>query len=298
MSANYEYYKVFYYVAKYGNITRASEALMSNQPNVTRIVRLLEHELGCRLFVRSNRGVALTAEGEKLYRHVVVAFEQIRIGEEELSRSVGLQDGTVSIGASEIALHIYLLDRLEQFHRLYPNVRLKIYNHTAGQALEALKAGQIDYAVVTTMTEVRVPFEQKYLRSFQDILVGGPDAFSLSVRPISLKELGGHSLICLEENTATYRFFYEFYRKHGLVLTPDVEAATMDLVLPMVEKNLGIGFLPEEFAAEALRRRRIFRIPLKETIPQRSVILGSDTGRTLSLAAQTLRKMLCDTQKE
>ncbi len=67
MGINYEYFKIFYYVAKYKNITRAAAALGSNQPNVTRIMKLLEAELNCRLFLREARGIALTEEGQRLY---------------------------------------------------------------------------------------------------------------------------------------------------------------------------------------------------------------------------------------
>lgn len=63
MDINFEYYKIFYYVAKYGNITKAAAALGSNQPNVTRIMKLLEAQLNCRLFVREPRGISLTEEG-------------------------------------------------------------------------------------------------------------------------------------------------------------------------------------------------------------------------------------------
>lgn len=49
MSANFEHYKVFYYVARYGSFTKAAELLYSNQPNITRIIRILESELGCTL---------------------------------------------------------------------------------------------------------------------------------------------------------------------------------------------------------------------------------------------------------
>ena len=45
MNVNFEYYKIFYFVAKYGNITKAATALGSNQPNVTRIIKLLESQL-------------------------------------------------------------------------------------------------------------------------------------------------------------------------------------------------------------------------------------------------------------
>ena len=77
MNVNFENYKTFYFVAKFGNITAAAEALYSEQPNVTRTIKNLEKELGCTLFTRSNKGVTLTPEGEKLYRRVAIAYEQI-----------------------------------------------------------------------------------------------------------------------------------------------------------------------------------------------------------------------------
>ena len=66
MDISYDYYRVFYYAARYRSFSRAAEALLSNQPNVTKFMNNLEAQLGCRLFVRSNRGVTLTPEGEKL----------------------------------------------------------------------------------------------------------------------------------------------------------------------------------------------------------------------------------------
>ena len=77
MDINFEYYKIFYYVAKYKNITRAAAALGSNQPNVTRVMKLLEEGLQCKLLGREARGIALTQEGERLYAHVEVAFHQL-----------------------------------------------------------------------------------------------------------------------------------------------------------------------------------------------------------------------------
>ena len=75
MEINYDYYRIFYYVAKYKSFTQAANILMNNQPNITRSMNNLENQLGCRLFIRSNRGVTLTREGEKLYKHVTIAYQ-------------------------------------------------------------------------------------------------------------------------------------------------------------------------------------------------------------------------------
>ena len=70
MDITYDYYRIFYYVTTYKSFSKAAKVLGSNQPNITHFMNNLENQLGCRLFVRSNRGVTLTQEGELLYQHV------------------------------------------------------------------------------------------------------------------------------------------------------------------------------------------------------------------------------------
>ena len=81
---NYDYYRIFYYVARRRSFTGAAEALGSSQPNVTRCMNNLEFELGCKLFERSNRGVKLTPEGAALYERVRAAQQQLEAAEREL----------------------------------------------------------------------------------------------------------------------------------------------------------------------------------------------------------------------
>ena len=66
MNITYDYYRIFYFVAKYQSFTKAANILLSNEPNISRSIRNLEHEFGVSLFIRSNRGVTLTPEGQKL----------------------------------------------------------------------------------------------------------------------------------------------------------------------------------------------------------------------------------------
>lgn len=164
MYISYDYYRVFYYVAKYGNITQAAKQLLNNQPNLTRSIKNLEAELGCALFSRSNRGMRLTPEGERLYEHIRIAFEHIEAGETEITESRNLQKGTVYIAASEVALRCLLLPVLKNYRTLYPGVHIRISNHSTPQAITALKDGIADIAFVTTPTERSVKLTETPIR--------------------------------------------------------------------------------------------------------------------------------------
>ena len=142
-----DYYRIFYYVAQYKSFSKAADVMGNNQPNITRCMNILENDLGCKLFIRSNRGVQLTIEGERLFEHVSIAIEQLVSGENELLKDKGLESGLVNIGASEIALRLFLLNELEVFHHHYPHVKLRISNHSTPQAVQALENGLVDFAV-------------------------------------------------------------------------------------------------------------------------------------------------------
>ena len=105
MEVTYDYYRIFYYAAKYKSFSQAATILMSNQPNVTRAIHNLESQLGCRLFIRSNRGAELTPEGERLYSHVAIAYDHLHAAELELENE--------SIQKSDFAF------RVIQHHRRY-----------------------------------------------------------------------------------------------------------------------------------------------------------------------------------
>nr|WP_303243514.1 LysR family transcriptional regulator [uncultured Blautia sp.] len=76
MNTNFEYYKVFYYVSKYENLTKAAAVLKTSQPAVTRTIHNLENMLGCRLFTRSKSGMKLTPEGKFFYQYVAAGCAQ------------------------------------------------------------------------------------------------------------------------------------------------------------------------------------------------------------------------------
>ena len=292
MAITYDYYRIFYYVAKYRSFTRAAKILMNSQPNLTRTINNLEAELGCRLFLRSRSGVVLTPEGERLFVHVQAAQEHLEAGEAEISDAKNLVSGHLSVGASEIALHSLLLPVLRDFHHAYPGIRIQVSNHSTPQAVAAVKAGLVELAVVTSPAEVHAPLAERLLLPFQDILIAGPSFSFLRGKPLTLESLKQYPLVTLGRDTSTFAFYNRLFSAHGQILSPAIEAATTDQILPLVCYDLGLGFLPSTFAVEAIARGEAFEVTLEESIPSRSVCLVWDKSRPLSAPAERLQSLI------
>ena len=306
MDINFEYYKIFYYVAKYKNITRAAAALGSNQPNVTRVMKLLEEGLQCKLLVREARGIALTQEGERLYAHVEVAFHQLLRAQEEIGTQMIDGTGTVDIGATETALHLFLLDALRSFKETCPRVRIKIHNHTTPDILKRLAYGRLDLAVITTPFETAGHLVGTKLTGFREILTGGEpyrelgegkkgeegDSGGTFCRPWSLQDLQAYPWVGIGSGTATCELYRAFFFRRNVDIGLDTEVATSDLLIPLIRAGMGIGFVPEEMAQPWLDAGQLVRIPLDCEPPKREIRLVYDSGRGRSAAAEGLRNYL------
>ncbi len=293
MNINYEYYKIFYYVGKYKNITRAAVALKSNQPNVTRVIKLLEAELGCQLVIRGNKGISLTEDGKRLYERTEAAFFQLQAAEEELSRSHSGTEGTIILGTTETALHLMLFDKIGEFHKKYPKVRFKIQNYSTKTAIKELETGAIDMCVIATPFEVSKEIKCEKIMSFNEILLGGEDFKFLTGKRQTLRDLTDYPFISLARGTATYEMISSFFIRQGAVMNPDIEVATADCVLPMIRNNLGIGFVPEAQAASELKKGNVFRIQLETELDLRELCILYDKKK----GQRQSEKLFCEFMK-
>lgn len=291
MNISYDYYRVFYYVAKLKSFTAAAQALMNNQPNITRMMKKLEEELGCTLFIRQRHGITLTPEGEKLYVHISVAMEHILSGEEEIAREKSLQGGVVTIAASEIALHCVLLPALKKYRKAYPGIRIRISNQTTPQALSELKKGLADMALVTAPFTLPEGITAKVLRKIKEVPVCST-AFSLTTgMSLTDEQIRKYPLIGLGEQTGSFTFYSAVFNKMGWTFSPDVEAATSDQILPMVKSDLGIGFVPLDFL-EKENMEGLVILDMEPPVPERNICLLKRKGESLSLAAAELEKQI------
>ena len=233
----------------------------------------------------------MTPEGKALYDHISLAFEHIQAGEEEISQNKSLQRGMISIGATEIALHCFLLPLLNEFRQKYPNIKIKISNLSTPQALTALKNGLVDFAVVTSPTEYSDSLHIKEIKTFSEVAVCGElykSAFEGKISNFS--ELADYPIVSLEKGRSTFAFYNSLFAQHGALFSPDIEVATTDQILPLVKHNLGIGFVPEDFLN--YEANGIFKIQLEEQIPDRSICIATLKGRSLSLPAKELNRMI------
>ena len=293
MYISYDYYRIFYYVAKYGNVTRAARVLLNNQPNLTRAIKTLESELGCPLFIRNNRGMKLTHEGERLYEHVRIAFESIEAGEAEIIESRNLEKGSVFIAASEVALHCVLLPVLKKFRMLYPGIRLKISNHSTPQAIDAIRNGIADIAVVTTPTVSSAMIDEVTVRKFREVVICSSAFSELSKERVCFEKLLTYPLISLGQQTKSFELYSRFFAVCGLHYQPEIEAATADQILPMVKADLGIGFVPEEFLSGA---DGVFVVETERPLPEREIRIIKRHEQTLSIAARELERLILATE--
>ena len=294
MNISYDAYRVFYYVARYGNITQAANALFCNQPNVTRTIKRLEEALGCTLFLRSNRGVTLTPEGELLLTHVTLAMEHLDSAEQELSAQGEMRRGVVYVGASEVALRCLLLPVLKEFREAYPGIRVRLTNYSTPQAVAAIQDGLVDFAVVTTPAALPRGLEQRMLKEFREI----PVCAELYAKELSgqhsLRELGQYPMVCMCSGTTTYQFYADLFARNGLPFHPEVEAATADQILPLVRSCLGLGFVPEDFLKDESETAGIVPLTLEPPVPLRSVSLLKRSGQAMRIAARKLEELILE----
>ena len=247
------------------------------------------------MFVRSKKGVKLTPEGEKLYVHAAAAVEHLETAEAEIAADRGLAAGYVNIAATEVALHCSLLPVLKAFRQQYPGAHVRVINSNTPQAVETLRDGLADLAIVTTPLEENKSIVSKELRRMQEVPVCS-DAFADKFGDtVTLEELSQHPIIGLGAHTGSFEFFANVFAEQGIEFKPEIEASTADQIMPMIESDLGIGFVPLEFLEHSTDRERLRVLKLDRPIPSRAVCMLKRRHDTLSLAAKTLEHMMLDT---
>jgi DNA-binding transcriptional LysR family regulator len=292
MNINLEYYKIFYYVAKTGSFTKAGEELCITQPAVSQGIKLLETNLGSKLFVRIPKGVKMTPEGEVLFSYVQRGYEFILMGEEKFQKMLDLENGEIRIGASDMTLQFYLLPYLEKFHEKFPKIKITVTNAPTPETIEVFYDGKIDFGVVSEPFMTRPEIEAVRVRQIQDVFVAGSRFENLKGKRLAYQILEEQPIICLEHNTSTRKFIDEFLQANSVVLKPEFELAMSDIIVKFAQRNLGIGCVVRDFAMEAIKNGDLFELQFEKEVPKRNFCIITGNKNPISTAAKELLGML------
>lgn len=291
MSANYEAYKIFYYVAYYRNITLASKALYLTQPTVSHAIKTLENELNCQLFIRSKSGVSLSAEGKVLFSHISKAYKEIIRGEKHLKEFLDAEKKLITIGTSETVLRSFLTKALGQFKSQNPETYFRIYTPDNHSVYEQVKDGTLDMAIVLEPF-ISNDLKSQHLTDFSMTCIAGPNLANLSMKTLDYQDLCNYPIICLTPQTASRIYLDHLFFEHHVHLHPDIELASSDLITPLVEENIGIGFVPRVFAESAIKKGRVVELTFHEPLPTRSICMVTNPESPQSLICQKFMEKL------
>ena len=291
MDINYELYKVFYYVATSLSVSEASKKLYISQSAVSQSIKTLEKKLGQTLFIRSTKRVQLTPAGSLLLKHVEPAMNLISRGESQLLDSGTLGLGQLHIGASDTICRYFLVPYLKQFHKMFPNVPIKVTNATSIQCVELLDQRKVDLIVTNfPNTHLNHAYIQKTVCNFSDVFIANPAYFDLKDREISLAELNQYPIMMLDRKSTTSEFLHNLFLQHQLELIPEIELSSNDLLIDLARIGLGIAFIPDYCLTK--ESRDLFVLKTREKLPMRQMAASVNTTLPVSASTEEFLKLL------
>jgi DNA-binding transcriptional LysR family regulator len=283
---NLELYKVFYTVAKCGSLTRAAEELYISQPAVSQSIKQLETQLGVSLFNRTHRGMELSAQGGKVIFHKVEeALKMFEEAQVMLSQVSGSANGTIRIGASDTIFEYVLSEQIVAFHEKYPAVKIELISDYSPKTLEDLKSGAIDVAFVNLPMQVdeALTLRGNFYR-LTDVFITGGKYPELTGGKISLDQLKRYPIITLDKDTVATKTLKAFLSSVGVDLSSSIEIGSWELMKKLVEKGMGIGVIPREYAEAELSSGSLTVIETDPALPARSVGMVLPKNGTVSYA--------------
>lgn len=257
--------RIFLVVATSNSFLEASNKLYISQPAVSKSINKLEEELGLTLFYRANKGICLTSNGEILLKYVKDSEKLLLACERMLNSNNNCDSGTICIGAQSHIVRNYLLSKLAHFKDKHPNVNFRVEDLSTASLIEQLEKHELDFVVDstpinTTFNNLKItPIAKKntcFIKS-----VDCDDNIS------TLSDLSNKSMIIPLGRSSLTKNLSKVLEQYNVVLNPQYEYATEDLIIASVKKNLGIGYVVDGKYLD-FEKNKITKIELKEELPK------------------------------
>jgi len=279
--------EAFLTVAERRSVSEAATVLFVTQPALTTRIKNLERELGVELFVRTPRGMRLTAEGRAFRGHAQRAVQSLAEGAQLLRQLREGRVGELQVGAAP-AISTYVLPLvLRRFQAAFPNVHLIVRTGHSEEVLELVLREQVQLGLVRELPHPAITSSPLY--EDEIVLVVDPEHRLAAQASIEVGELATERLILFDRTSSYFVLTSAFFREAGIVPRGVMELDNVDATKKMVEHGLGIAFLPYtavrgELAAGTLQevgiagyepvRRSIVAIRRRDAIVPEDLVAG------------------------
>lgn len=271
-NVNFELYKIFYYVAKTKNITKAAETLLISQPAITQTIKKLEQELNVMLFYRTSRGVELTNYGEELFQNVKNSVECLNNCKRLIEEFASKEIKTIRIGGGTTLLKHNALEGFKFFKQKYPNVKIEISRGITSELLNKLRDNLLDLVLFNMPIQIDENLDYRIIETTQDIFVANSNFYNhLKGKRISIKELSNLPLVLQSDMSSSRKFLNSICKKNKIALNNSYELESYDLVLEFVKAGLGIGFINRNHILKEIKNKELFELNLDYQIPTRQI---------------------------
>lgn len=225
------------------HFTRAAEKLGITQPSLSQQIRMLEHEVGMPLFDRVGKKTLLTEAGRALLHHGYNVFHELSQARAVISELQGLKRGTLKIGALLTVVNYLLPPTVMGFHNSYPNVELSVLGLRTGDIYNGLLQNELDLGIVFLPMEHEdleaIPLYKEYLALA--VSVDHPMAQTPFVTLDILKDTPS---VLLPNTYFLRQVINEHCRSLAFTPQPVLEMTTMESIITMVGKGVGVTVLP------------------------------------------------------
>ena len=266
------------HVAELGSLSKAADRLHIAQPALSRQVRLLEEELGVRLFARHGRGMVLTEQGQEILKHatrVMTELEELRAAASDTGAPLR---GQIAIGFPPTVADIVSVPLVASFGKAHPQAELRLVAAYTGYLLDWLHRGEIDVAVLYDPHAARSLRSQPLL--LEDLfLIGPPEAAFSSDHAIAFKQLDGRRMLLPSVRHGLRTIVEHCASEAGIALNVAVETDSYATLKDLVRHGHGWTILPLAPIHDDIAAGRLTAAPLVDPVPVRRLVLSYPADR-------------------
>jgi DNA-binding transcriptional LysR family regulator len=263
------------------NFRRAAEKLNISQPPLSVAIRKLEEELGVALFVRSSRGVMLTAVGEVALKHARSALaEASQLREAVLEGGSGAR-GRLALGFVGSAIYALLPRLLGLYRERYPNVNLVLQESTSTDIARRILARQLDVGLVRLPLLEPAGLESKVIERDEFVVAMAATNPLASHDSLPLSALAGEPFILYTRVSVLRGAILAACHRAGFVPEIAQEAAQVFTILSLVQSGLGVALVPSNATRQIPDGVKLLRIHEPQPI-EAGIVIPRDGATPLA----------------